>query len=82
MRVGSKAETVALALESEIERSGLTAGDSLGTKSDLASRFSVSPGTLNEALRLLQSGGVIGLAIGYVTKYHLDRKYVFRQEAV
>jgi len=64
VRVGSKAETVALALESEIERSGLTAGDSLGTKSDLASRFSVSPGTLNEALRLLQSGGVIALKPG------------------
>lgn len=23
-------------------------------------------------------GGVIGLAIGYVAKYHLDRRYVFR----
>jgi putative flippase GtrA len=33
-----------------------------------------------DAMRYL--GGVIGLAIGYVTKYHLDRKYVFRQEAV
>ncbi|WEJ73685.1 GtrA family protein [Pseudomonas sp. PSE14] len=26
-------------------------------------------------------GGVIGLAIGYVTKYHLDKRYVFRMEA-
>ncbi|QRY79067.1 GtrA family protein [Pseudomonas sp. PDNC002] len=26
-------------------------------------------------------GGVIGLAIGYVTKYHLDKRYVFRTEA-
>lgn len=26
-------------------------------------------------------GGVIGLAIGYVTKYELDRRFVFRQEA-
>jgi putative flippase GtrA len=26
-------------------------------------------------------GGVIGLAIGYVTKYHLDKRYVFRVEA-
>ncbi len=24
-------------------------------------------------------GGVIGLAIGYVTKYHLDKRYVFRE---
>lgn len=27
-------------------------------------------------------GGVIGLAIGYVAKYHLDKRYVFRTEAV
>ena len=27
-------------------------------------------------------GGVIGLAIGYLTKYHLDKRYVFRPEAV
>ena len=27
-------------------------------------------------------GGVIGLAIGYLTKYHLDKRYVFRAEAV
>ncbi len=25
-------------------------------------------------------GGVIGLAIGYVAKYHLDKRYVFRAE--
>jgi hypothetical protein len=27
-------------------------------------------------------GGVIGLAIGYLAKYHLDKRYVFRTEAV
>ena len=27
-------------------------------------------------------GGVIGLAIGYLTKYHLDKRYVFRTGAV
>ena len=27
-------------------------------------------------------GGVIGLAIGYLTKYCLDKRYVFRAEAV
>ncbi|WP_254795620.1 GtrA family protein [Atopomonas hussainii] len=27
-------------------------------------------------------GGVIGLAIGYLTKYQLDKRYVFRTEAV
>lgn len=26
-------------------------------------------------------GGVIGLAIGYLAKYHLDKRYVFRTEA-
>lgn len=26
-------------------------------------------------------GGVIGLAIGYLTKYHLDKRYVFRTGA-
>ncbi len=26
------------------------------------------------------TGGVIGLTIGYVTKYHLDKKFVFVQE--
>jgi putative flippase GtrA len=27
-------------------------------------------------------GGIIGLAIGYVTKYHLDKRYVFRTDTV
>ena len=27
-------------------------------------------------------GGIIGLAIGYLTKYHLDKRYVFRTEAL
>ncbi|MDD2700462.1 MAG: GtrA family protein [Sideroxydans sp.] len=26
-------------------------------------------------------GGIIGLCIGYLTKYHLDKRYVFRSEA-
>ena len=26
-------------------------------------------------------GGAIGLAIGYLSKFHLDKKFVFRQEA-
>lgn len=64
MRVGSKAETIALALESEIEQQSLSAGDLLGTKSSLLARFGVSPGTFNEALRLLQSSGVIVLKPG------------------
>ena len=27
-------------------------------------------------------GGAIGLGIGYLTKYHLDKRFVFRTEAV
>jgi hypothetical protein len=27
-------------------------------------------------------GGIIGLAIGYLTKYRLDKRYVFRTEGV
>ena len=30
-----------------------------------------------KAMRYL--GGVIGLAIGYLTKYHLDKRFVFKQ---
>ncbi|GHT95044.1 hypothetical protein AGMMS49545_17310 [Betaproteobacteria bacterium] len=32
----------------------------------------------NREMRYL--GGVIGLAIGYLAKYHLDKRYVFRME--
>jgi putative flippase GtrA len=35
-----------------------------------------------ETKELRYLGGVIGLAIGYLTKYHLDKRYVFRTEAV
>jgi len=27
-------------------------------------------------------GGIIGFAIGYLTKYYLDKRYVFRTEAI
>ena len=27
-------------------------------------------------------GGIIGLAIGYLSKYHLDKRYVFRTESL
>lgn len=32
---------------------------------------------LFEAKALRYAGGIIGLAIGYFTKYHLDKRYVF-----
>lgn len=37
---------------------------------------------LFETKEMRYLGGVIGLAIGYLTKYHLDKRYVFRTEAV
>lgn len=39
-------------------------GDLIGTKKELAERFSVSPGTLNEALRILALHGVVTLRSG------------------
>lgn len=38
---------------------GLKSGDGLGTKEALRTRFRVSPGTMNEAVRILESRGVI-----------------------
>jgi len=35
---------------------------------------------LYETKEMRYLGGVIGLAIGYVAKYHLDKRYVFRTE--
>lgn len=33
---------------------------------------------LFETKEMRYLGGIIGLAIGYLTKYHLDKRYVFR----
>jgi putative flippase GtrA len=37
---------------------------------------------LFETKEMRYLGGLIGLAIGYLTKFHLDKRYVFRMEAV
>ncbi|MBL0011836.1 MAG: GtrA family protein [Nitrosomonas sp.] len=37
---------------------------------------------LFETKEMRYLGGIIGLAIGYLTKYHLDKRYVFRTEIV
>ncbi|MCW8886011.1 MAG: GtrA family protein [Motiliproteus sp.] len=37
---------------------------------------------LFETKEMRYLGGIIGLAIGYITKYQLDKRYVFRREAV
>jgi hypothetical protein len=35
---------------------------------------------LFETKEMRYLGGIIGLAIGYLTKYQLDKRYVFRAE--
>jgi GntR family transcriptional regulator, transcriptional repressor for pyruvate dehydrogenase complex len=52
--VGSKASRLADGLLASIDEGSLPAGTFLGTKAMLLGRYEVSPGTLNEALRLLQ----------------------------
>jgi len=37
---------------------------------------------LFETKEMRYLGGIIGLAIGYLTKYHLDKRYVFRTETI
>jgi DNA-binding FadR family transcriptional regulator len=54
----SRAELVARELEREIA-AGLEAGTRLGTKDDLRKRFRVAVATVNEAVRLLETRGLI-----------------------
>ncbi|MBV8218070.1 MAG: FadR family transcriptional regulator [Solirubrobacterales bacterium] len=54
----SRAELVARELEREIADHG-AAGDRLGTKDDLRKRFGVAVATVNEAVRLLETRGLI-----------------------
>jgi DNA-binding FadR family transcriptional regulator len=55
----SRAETLARRLEEEIVEVGLSAGVRLGTKEDLRQRFGVATATVNEALRLLETRGMV-----------------------
>jgi DNA-binding FadR family transcriptional regulator len=55
----NRAKEIARKLEHLIAACALGAGDWLGTKEDLRRRFQVSPGTMNEAVRILESRGVI-----------------------
>jgi DNA-binding FadR family transcriptional regulator len=55
----SRAEGLARRLEQEIVDTGLEAGTRLGTKEDLRKRFGVATATVNEALRLLETRGMI-----------------------
>ena len=55
----SRAEELSRRLEQEIVDNGLTAGERLGTKEDIRNRFGYAVATVNEALRLLETRGLI-----------------------
>ncbi|HEY5703977.1 MAG TPA: FCD domain-containing protein [Terrimicrobiaceae bacterium] len=60
----NRAEEIVHKLEAFIGKSALELGTMLGTKEELRARLKVSPGTMNEALRLLASRGVITMRRG------------------
>jgi DNA-binding FadR family transcriptional regulator len=55
----SRAEELSRRLEQEIVDHGLSAGERLGTKEDIRNRFGYAVATVNEALRLLETRGLI-----------------------
>jgi DNA-binding FadR family transcriptional regulator len=55
----SRAEELSRRLEQEIVDNGLPAGERLGTKEDIRGRFGYAVATVNEALRLLETRGLI-----------------------
>jgi DNA-binding transcriptional MocR family regulator len=60
----NRAEEIARKLGHLIAEWGLEAGASLGTKEDLHRRFQVSPGTMNEAVRIVESRGIVEMRRG------------------
>lgn len=55
----SRAEELSRRLEQEIVENGLSAGERLGTKEEIRNRFGYAVATVNEALRLLETRGLI-----------------------
>jgi DNA-binding FadR family transcriptional regulator len=55
----SRAEALARELEEEISAGVLSTGDRLGTKEDLRQRFNVAVATVNEAVKLLDTRGLV-----------------------
>ena len=51
---------LAQTIEARIVQEGLPAGTRLGTKSELREEFGVASTTVNEALRLLETRGLVG----------------------
>ncbi|HEX8752226.1 MAG TPA: FCD domain-containing protein [Solirubrobacterales bacterium] len=55
----SRAESVASQLETEIMDGAIGPGDRIGTKEELRKRFGVAVATVNEAVRLLETRGLV-----------------------
>lgn len=60
----SRAENLPQRIEREIVSGSIGDGQHLGTKAELVSRFDTAPGTLNEALRILGSRGLVRVRPG------------------
>ena len=60
----SRAEVIAREIERQILDATLTHGARLGTKSDLRQQFGVAVGTVNEAVRLLETRGLVAAKPG------------------
>ena len=55
----SRAEALAREIEAEISAGVLTTGDRIGTKEDVRQRFRVAVATVNEAVKLLETRGLV-----------------------
>jgi DNA-binding FadR family transcriptional regulator len=60
----SRAEALARELEDQISSGTLASGDRLGTKEDLRQHFSVAVATVNEAIKLLDTRGLVEVRSG------------------
>jgi GntR family transcriptional repressor for pyruvate dehydrogenase complex len=60
----SRAEALARELEDQISSGTLTTGARLGTKEDLRQHFSVAVATVNEAIKLLDTRGLVEVRSG------------------
>jgi DNA-binding FadR family transcriptional regulator len=61
---GSRAQQIAADIEAEILASRHPAGMNLGRRTDLISRFGVSPAVMNEALRILRERNLVTVRPG------------------
>src|SRR5436853_2965979 len=59
-----RAEALARHLETEIVAEEFAPGDRLGTKDELRRRFGVAAATINEAVRLMDSRGLVSARPG------------------